>query len=181
MKGTEASSLVRDLRARLGLTQEQFARRLGVTYSTVNHWENGRRTPQPFLMAGLLALDAKSAEALSRDAETARGESMGTATPAAVRTMVDRIVQRFQPERVILFGSHARGDAGPDSDVDLLVVRDVEGGRRQKQLELRGELRDVRIPKDVVVTTPGDFAWRRHVPGTVERAAALEGRVLYAR
>ncbi len=36
--------------------------------------------------------------------------------------MVRRIVHRFRPERIILFGSHARGDAGPDSDVDLLVV-----------------------------------------------------------
>lgn len=40
--------------------------------------------------------------------------------------MVDRIVERFDPEKIILFGSHARGDAGPDSDVDLVsVVRDV--------------------------------------------------------
>ncbi|HLG20737.1 MAG TPA: nucleotidyltransferase domain-containing protein [Bdellovibrionota bacterium] len=39
-----------------------------------------------------------------------------------VQRMVDRIVERFHPERVILFGSHARGTAGPDSGVDLLVV-----------------------------------------------------------
>ena len=41
--------------------------------------------------------------------------------------MVKRIVKRFHPDKIILFGSHARGDAGPDSDVDLLVVMDFEG------------------------------------------------------
>ncbi len=50
------SRLVRELRAHLGLTQEQFAQKVGVTYSTVNHWENGKRMPQPFLVKRLLEL-----------------------------------------------------------------------------------------------------------------------------
>ena len=50
--------------------------------------------------------------------------------------MVKRIVKRFQPKQVILFGSHARGDAGPDSDVDLLVVMDFEGSARDKSPRL---------------------------------------------
>jgi len=49
-------ALVRELRQRLDLTQEQFAQRVGVTYSTVNHWENGKRVPQPFLVRRLLEL-----------------------------------------------------------------------------------------------------------------------------
>jgi putative transcriptional regulator len=49
-------ALVKELRARLRLTQEQFAQKVGVTYSTVNHWENGKRTPQPFLVRRLLEL-----------------------------------------------------------------------------------------------------------------------------
>ena len=44
----------------------------------------------------------------------------------AIDQMVGRIVERFDPERIILFGSAARGEAGPDSDVDLLVVMPVE-------------------------------------------------------
>ncbi len=95
--------------------------------------------------------------------------------------MVDRIVRQFQPERIILFGSHARGDGGPDSDVDLLVVMSVEGSKREKRIEIRGALHDIRVPKDIIVTTPEAFAWRKEIPGTIERPADQEGEVLYAR
>jgi predicted nucleotidyltransferase len=95
--------------------------------------------------------------------------------------MVEVIVRRFDPERIILFGSHARGDAGPDSDVDLLVVMPFEGPRGSKDLEVAVALHDFRIPKDIVVTRPEDFAWRKEVPGTIERPAALEGKVLHVR
>ncbi len=49
-------ALVRELRRRLDLTQEQFAQKVGVTYSTVNHWENGKRVPLPFLIKRLLEM-----------------------------------------------------------------------------------------------------------------------------
>lgn len=101
--------------------------------------------------------------------------------PSAIAGMVQRIVERFAPERIILFGSHARGAAGPDSDVDLLVVMPVEGSKREKQLEIRLALRRFRVPKDIVVTTPEEFLWRKEIPGTIERPAMREGKVLYAR
>jgi transcriptional regulator with XRE-family HTH domain len=56
MKEIDVPSLVKDLRARLNLTQEQFAKEVGVTFSTVNQWENGRRRPQPFLLNRLLEM-----------------------------------------------------------------------------------------------------------------------------
>ena len=95
--------------------------------------------------------------------------------------MVQRIVDKFQPEQVILFGSHARGDAGPDSDVDLLVVMDFEGTAFEQGLEIRVALHDILVPKDVIVTRPEDFAWRKDVVGTIEWPASREGKVLYAR
>lgn len=96
--------------------------------------------------------------------------------------MVARIVKRFHPEQIILFGSYARGDAGPYSDVDLLVVMPVDKNcRREKQLELRLALRDFRVSKDIIITTPEDFAWRKDIPGTIERPASLEGKIVYAR
>lgn len=98
-----------------------------------------------------------------------------------IEEMVRRIVDRFQPERIILFGSHARGTAGPDSDVDLLIVMPVKGSKRQTQLDIRKALRGISVPKDIIVTTPEEFAWRKEVVGTIERPAAREGQLLYAR
>lgn len=98
-----------------------------------------------------------------------------------VQEMVRRIVERFQPEQIILFGSHARGTAGPDSDVDLLVVLREPGSRLQKQLEIRVALHGMGIAKDIVVATPEDMARARSLPGTLIRSALREGRVLYER
>ncbi len=100
---------------------------------------------------------------------------------ALIDHMVRRIVDRFDPERIILFGSVARGNVGPDSDVDLLVVMSVEGLKHKKQVQIRVALHDIRIPKDIIVTTPEDFEWRKEIPGTIEYPAVKEGRVLYAR
>ena len=68
--------------------------------------------------------------------------------------MADRIVARFNPEKIILFGSHARGEGGQDSDVDLLVVMPVKGSKRKIRLNIRQALRDIHIPKDIIVSTP---------------------------
>jgi predicted nucleotidyltransferase len=103
------------------------------------------------------------------------------ATAAAhIARMVKRVVKRFHPQQIILFGSQARGEAGPDSDVDLLVVMPVRGSVRDMRLKIRAALHDVPLPLDVLVVTPEDFAWRKEVVGTIEWPAAREGKVLYA-
>jgi predicted nucleotidyltransferase len=95
--------------------------------------------------------------------------------------MVSRIVQQFRPERVILFGSYARGEAGRDSDVDLLVVMPVSGSKRAKQVEVRLALHDIRLAKDIIVVTPAEFKRNQEIVGTIVRPAVKEGKVLYAR
>jgi transcriptional regulator with XRE-family HTH domain len=62
MAAINIPALVKGLRQRLGLTQEQFAHEVGVTFSTVNQWENGRRRPQPFLLKRLLEMEAALGE-----------------------------------------------------------------------------------------------------------------------
>ena len=57
MDEQDFSKLVRSLRERMGLTQEQFAQAVGVTYSTVNQWENGHRRPQPYLQKRLKEME----------------------------------------------------------------------------------------------------------------------------
>jgi predicted nucleotidyltransferase len=98
-----------------------------------------------------------------------------------IQRMVDVIVRRFQPERIILFGSHARGAAGHDSDVDLLVVMPLSDSKSDVALEIRAALRRFRVPKDIVVSAPEEFAWRKDVVGTIEYPAVREGKTLYAR
>lgn len=98
-----------------------------------------------------------------------------------IERMVGKIVRRFKPHRVILFGSYARGDADANSDVDLLVVMDVKGSKRRKAVEIGVALRDIDVAKDVIVVRPGEYAWRRKMIGTIERPADMEGRVMYAR
>jgi predicted nucleotidyltransferase len=98
-----------------------------------------------------------------------------------IRLMAGRIARRFHPEKIILFGSHATGTAGPDSDADLLVVMNCRGSRREKAIEMDVAVSDLGMAKDIIVTTPKDYEWRREVPGTIERPASLEGVVLYER
>ena len=98
-----------------------------------------------------------------------------------INEMVNRIVEHFDPEKIILFGSHARGEAGPESDVDLLVVMPITGSKRKKMVEIGVSLHDIPLAKDILVTTPEDFEWRKEIVGTIERPAAREGKVLYAR
>jgi HEPN domain-containing protein/predicted nucleotidyltransferase len=98
---------------------------------------------------------------------------------AQIDRMVKRIARKFHPEKIILFGSHARGEAGPDSDVDLLVVMSVDGSKGERAHEILEALDDVVVPTDVIVTRPEDFAWRKGIVGTIEWPAANEGKVLY--
>jgi predicted nucleotidyltransferase len=98
-----------------------------------------------------------------------------------LRQAVDALVERFRPERVILFGSHARGTADVRSDVDLLVVCPVRGSRRALQVAMDRTLRGCRFARDIVILTREEFERDRHIPGTVARPAWLEGRVLYER
>ena len=106
---------------------------------------------------------------------------MEESTRRAVNLMVQRLVERYDPEQIVIFGSHSRGDAGPDSDVDLLVIMPFTGSKRAKQIEMRLLLHDITVPKDIIVTTPEEVARRRDVVGTVIRPALREGTVLYAR
>ncbi len=99
----------------------------------------------------------------------------------AIDRMVKRIVKKFHPEKIILFGSQARGDAGPDSDVDLLVVMEFDGSKLDKAVEIGVALGSIQVPTDIIVTRPEDFAWRKDIVGTIEYPATHEGKILYAR
>jgi predicted nucleotidyltransferase len=102
-------------------------------------------------------------------------------TEQAIQMMVDRLVERFDPDQIILFGSQARGTASPGSDVDLLVIMPVTGSKREKRVEMRVALHDIAVPKDILVATPEELVRYKDVVGTIIRPALREGKVLYAR
>ncbi len=95
--------------------------------------------------------------------------------------MVRRIVKKFKPEKIILFGSYARGTLTTDSDVDLLIIMPVSGSKREKRIEIGVALHDIRIPKGIIVATPDEVEKRKNLVGTIIRPAIEEGKVLYAR
>ncbi len=98
-----------------------------------------------------------------------------------IATMTERIVRRFEPLAVILFGSQARGDAGPDSDVDLLVITPQSDEKPQMSGEISKAIRDVPVGTDVIVTSPDEIRRRGNLVGTILPPALREGRVLYLR
>ena len=95
--------------------------------------------------------------------------------------MANVIIRRFDPLRLILFGSHARGQAGADSDIDFLVVLPQVDNKRAKAIEIRQSLDDFTTPKDIVVTTPEEIARRGDMIGTLLQPALREGKTLYER
>ncbi len=105
----------------------------------------------------------------------------GAINEAAIREAARRIAERFRPERIIMFGSRARGTADARSDVDLLVICRVAGKRRAVATEIDRSLYGLKLARDIVVLTPEEFERDKFVPGTVARPAYLEGRVLYDR
>ena len=100
---------------------------------------------------------------------------------AKIREMVRRIVEKFDPDKIILFGSFASGTADGDSDVDLLVIMPVTMSKRKQAAQIDLALADVGLPKDVIMVTPEEVEKYHDVVGSIIYPALREGKVLYER
>ena len=98
-----------------------------------------------------------------------------------ISAAVEILVREAQPEQVILFGSYARGEAKPDSDLDLLVVQREVTHQYAEMVRLRRALSPLRIPVDLLVTDLARLSssWA-DFPGSYLYDALREGKVLYA-
>lgn len=102
-----------------------------------------------------------------------------TPTAADIRALADRIAAEFKPHKIILFGSRATGMAGPESDVDLLVILSFEGSHLDKSAEILGRVHPGVYPIDLLVRTPEEMRWRYEGGDAIVREAIDRGVVLY--
>lgn len=100
-----------------------------------------------------------------------------------IKQITEIIINDYKPDKVILFGSRARGDVRPDSDVDILVVSDKEKNmpRYKRGLQVRVKLSSILIPKDILFYTHEDFSRWRNVKQSFVSTVIREGLVLYER
>jgi predicted nucleotidyltransferase len=106
------------------------------------------------------------------------GSVFGVIDETQIREAGRRLAGAAPGAQVILFGSHARGDAGDRSDVDILVIKPEVENAGLEAVRLMRELRDLRLPLEVVVVSGSDVEDWRSVRGSLVHAAITEGRVL---
>ena len=102
-----------------------------------------------------------------------------TVSDEILQEIVRRIVRVAKPEKIILFGSAAREEMGPDSDLDFLVIKSCKN-RRKTAGKIRRRLIGIGIPKDIIVATPEDIERYKDTIGLIYRPALKEGKVLYS-
>jgi predicted nucleotidyltransferase len=105
----------------------------------------------------------------------------GLVDDEVLQEILKRLVAAFQPERIYLFGSKARSEAGPDSDYDLMIVVPNEAPPEKRRSRLAYQaLRGTRAAADILVWTRKAFDSRLHLPASLPATIAREGKLLYA-
>ena len=181
------------------MTQIELARRMDVPYQRVNQIVNRRRavTPDTALRLGRVFdttpeywLELQLRWELSQaNASTpplkVRETGAGLVSPPVLDEVVARVVEAVDPETIVLFGSAAIREAGPGSDIDLLVVdREPFGRERSRRRELRRihqALAGMGIAKDILLFSVDEVERWRSAPNHIVARALRQGRVLYAR
>jgi uncharacterized protein len=102
-------------------------------------------------------------------------------TPAQIQEAVQRIVNGYAPEQILLFGSYAYGTPTEDSDLDLLVVKETTDAPRLRDRTVKNMLQNLRIPVDVLVYTPLELDKWKTVKSSFEYQILTHGTLLYGK
>ena len=97
-----------------------------------------------------------------------------------IELLVECIVEAVHPLRIFLFGSAARDEVTPTSDIDLLVVMPEGTHRRHTAQDLYQAIDGVTVPFDLIVATPTDLEKHRNNPGLIYKTILKEGKLIYA-
>ena len=102
-------------------------------------------------------------------------------TQKKIEEIVERIVRAVNPHRIYLFGSHAKGTATEDSDIDLLIIADMEGPRHRRSLSIHRlfPMRDFGM--DVFVFKLEEFERQKVLANSISSIVSKEGKIIYER
>jgi predicted nucleotidyltransferase len=166
----------------LGETLERYAKALKVKKGTAEWFEfcdlasaeTGRIPPD--LAGGEIAAKLPVLFRTLREGSKERSRVMSRET---IEEMARKIRDRFAPEKIVLFGSYARGDANDSSDVDFLVVKATTLPKPARSAPIYSLLRDYPVSKDILVYAPRELEDYAALPASVVHRALAEGIVLY--
>jgi uncharacterized protein len=98
-----------------------------------------------------------------------------------INDIVNRIAYKFNPEKIILFGSYAVGNPNDDSDIDLLVIKDTDLPRHKRSFDIQKALRGSMVPIDILVYTQKEFEQEQHNKYSFLSSAIKTSKILYER
>jgi len=98
----------------------------------------------------------------------------------SIKEIADTIVKNTHPKKIFLFGSHAKGTAGPESDLDLLIIADMPGPKNKRNLAVRRMFPDRDFSLDVFVYHEDEYNEEIGIANTLANTVAREGKIIYA-
>ena len=96
-----------------------------------------------------------------------------------IEVVIDKIVENYKPEKIILFGSYAYGNPNRDSDLDICVIKNIDTPRYERGREIRKYLRGMMIPIDLLVYTPAEIEEWKDVKHSFIYNILKRGKILY--
>jgi len=97
-----------------------------------------------------------------------------------IKEIADQIVEEIHPKKIYLFGSHAKGTAGPQSDLDLMIIADMHGPKNKRSLAVRRIFPNRNFSLDVFVYHEDEFNEEKYIANTLGSIVTREGKLIYA-